>query len=93
MSSFEALYGKKCIIIIIWYNLVDGIILGLELLKEMEREVIIIKQNSKVVQDRQKNYVYNKKTHREFKVGDHVYIRVNPKRIPLKMGTCAELAL
>jgi hypothetical protein len=93
MSSFEALYGKKCTIIIIWYNLVDAITLGIELLKDMEREVIIIKQNSKVVQDRQKIFVDNKRTHREFKVVDHVYIRVNPKRISLKMGTCAKRAL
>ena len=43
MSPFEALYGRKCRITISWDNLVDGITLGLELLKEMQQEVIRIK--------------------------------------------------
>jgi hypothetical protein len=28
---------------------------------------------------------------REFKVGDHVYLRVRPKKISLRMGACAKL--
>jgi hypothetical protein len=51
-----------------------------------------IKQNLKVAQDRQKSYADRNQTHREFKVGDHVYLRVNPKRSSLRMGTCAKLA-
>jgi len=40
MSPFEALYGMKCNISISWDNLVDIIMLGLGMLKEMEQEVI-----------------------------------------------------
>jgi hypothetical protein len=45
-----------------------------------------------VDQDKKKSYVDRKRTHKEFKVGDHVYIRVKHKRISLRMGTCAKLA-
>jgi len=30
--------------------------------------------------------------HKEFKVGDHVYLRVKPKKRSLKLGGCAKLA-
>jgi ribosomal protein L21E len=62
------------------------------MLKEMEHEVVKIKQNLKVAQKRKKSHADNKRTHKEFKVGDHVYIRVNPKRSSLRMGTCAKLS-
>jgi hypothetical protein len=58
----------------------------------MERQVIQIKKNLKVAQNRQKIYADRKRTPREFKAGDHVYLRVRPKNISLKMGACAKLA-
>ena len=33
-----------------------------------------------------------KRVHKGFKVGDHVYLRVNPKKSSLKLGNCAKLA-
>jgi hypothetical protein len=48
MSQFEALYGRKCRVPISWDNLVENIIIGLDLLREMEQEVIRIKQNLKM---------------------------------------------
>ena len=38
-SSFEILYGRKCNTPISWSNLVDRLVLGPELLKEMEEIV------------------------------------------------------
>jgi hypothetical protein len=46
----------------------------------------------KVSHDRKKSYADSKRTHKEFKVGDHVYLRVKPKKSSLRMGTCAKLA-
>ena len=62
MSPFEALYGRQCKIPINWNNLVDRITIGPDMLKEMEQQVIQIKQNLKVAQDRQKSYVDRKRT-------------------------------
>ena len=45
-----------------------------------------------MVQDRQKNCADKNRIPREFKVGDHVYLRIRPQRSSLRMGTCAKLA-
>jgi hypothetical protein len=47
MSPFEALYGRQCKIPISWSNPVDRITIGLDMLKEMEQQVVQIKQNLK----------------------------------------------
>jgi len=31
-------------------------------------------------------------TQKEFKVGDHVYLKVKPQKFSLRLGTCAQLA-
>jgi hypothetical protein len=41
-------------------------VVGPDLLREMEEQMIKIKQNLKVTQDRQKRYVDKGRTHREF---------------------------
>ena len=50
--------------------------LGSEALQEMERIVKQIQRNIKTAQDRQKKYVDKKRVHREFEVGEHVYLRI-----------------
>jgi hypothetical protein len=49
MSPFKALYGRKCIFSISWDSLVDKITLGLDLIKEMEKEIIRVRKKFKVV--------------------------------------------
>lgn len=69
----------------------DNISLGLDMLKDMEKEVTKTKQNLKVAQSRQKSYANRKRTHKEFKVGDRIYIIVKPKRSSIRMGTYAKI--
>jgi hypothetical protein len=64
---------------------------GPDLLREMEEQMITIKQNLKASQDRQKSYVDKGRTHREFKVGDHVFLKVKSNRISLKLGNFSKL--
>jgi transposase InsO family protein len=92
MSPFEALYGRKCNTPVSWDNPADRALVGHELLKEMEDQMIKIKRNLKAAQDRQKSYADSNRTHREFKVGDHVFLKVNTNRSSLKLGSCAKLA-
>jgi hypothetical protein len=68
------------------------ITLGIDMIKEREQQVVQIKQNLKLAQDRHKIYVDRNKTPREFKVEDHVYLLIKPRRSSLGMGTCAKLA-
>jgi hypothetical protein len=66
-------------------------VVGLELLKEMKEQMLKIKQNLKVAQDKQKSYVDKNETHKEFKVGDHVFLKVKANRSSLKLGICSTL--
>jgi hypothetical protein len=59
---------------------------GLELLKEMEEKMVKIKKNLKDAQDRKKSYAHKTRTHREFKVGDHVFLKVKANRSSLNVG-------
>ena len=56
LSPFEILYGRKCNTPISWSSLVDRIMLGPEMLKDMEPTVKQVQHNLKVDQDRQKSY-------------------------------------
>jgi transposase InsO family protein len=56
MSPFEVLYGRPCNTPVSWSNPINKITIGPNMLKEMEQQVIQIKQNLKVAQNRQKSY-------------------------------------
>jgi hypothetical protein len=58
----------------------------------MEEKMLKIKQNLKATQDRKKNYADKGRTHREFKVGDHVLLKVKANRSSLKLENCSKLA-
>jgi hypothetical protein len=92
MSPFEALYGRKCNTPVSWDNLVDRAVVGPDLLREMEEKMLKIKQNLKAAQDRKKIYADKGRIHREFKVGDHVFLKVKSNKSSLKLGNCSKLA-
>jgi hypothetical protein len=68
------------------------VVLGPKFLKDMEDQVVKIKQNLKAAQDRQKVYADKNKTTREFKVGEHVLLKVKPRKSSLKLGSCTKMA-
>lgn len=43
-----------------------------------------VRSNLKATQDRQKNFSNWKRSFREFEVGDHVYVRIQPKKSTLQ---------
>ena len=48
MSPYEDLYGRGCRTAVTWDNPMNRVVLGPELLKETEQEVVKIRQNLKV---------------------------------------------
>ena len=84
MISFEELYGKKCNTPITWDNPTDTTMVGLQFLREMEEQLLNIKKNLKASQDRKKIYADKGITHRDFKVGDHVFLKVKVIKSSLK---------
>ena len=65
-SPFEILYGRKWNTPISWSNPIDRLMLGPNLLKEMELTMKKVQGNLKDVQDRQKSQVDLKWTQKEF---------------------------
>jgi hypothetical protein len=55
--------------------------------------MVKIKQNLKAAQDKQKSYVDNNRKTREFKLGENVLLKVNPKKNSLKLGSCTKLTV
>jgi hypothetical protein len=92
MSLFEALHGGKCNTLVIWDNPTDRAVVGPDLLKEMEKHMEKINQNLKASQDRQKIYADKNRVFRDFKVGEHVFLKVKVKRILLRLGSFPKLA-
>jgi len=86
MGPFGVLYGKRCRTPTNWSNPEDKLIMWPDTLIEMEETVRKLRKNLKVAQDRKKAYVDKKRTYREFHVGDHVYVRVKPKKSSLRWG-------
>ena len=64
MPPFEALYGRPCRTPLSWDRLEDRIIVGPDLIQEMEDQVKLIRQRLKEAQDRQKSYADTHRTDR-----------------------------
>ena len=64
MSPFEVLYGRKCNTLVSWDNPIDRAMVGAYLHREMEEQMLKIKQNLKDAQDRKKIYVDKCRNHR-----------------------------
>eukprot|EP00253_Pinus_taeda_P030573 PITA_30573 len=84
MSPFEVLYRRKCRVPTNWNSLDNKLALSLDMLAEMEDTVKKVCQNLKIGQDRKKVYAYKKITHKEFQLGDHVYLKVKPQKSTLQ---------
>jgi len=74
MSPFEVLYGRRSKTPINWLGPKDKLMLGLEMLQEIENTIKKIRGNLKTTQDKKKSYVDKNKFYREFMVGDYVYV-------------------
>ena len=57
----------------------------------MELTIKQVQQNLKASQDKQKSYADLKRTPREFQVGEHVYIKVKPKKSSLILEKYSKL--
>ena len=92
LSPFEILYDRKCTTPISWDNPADRLMVGPEMLQEMENMVRKVQQNLKEAHNRKKSSADQKRRHLEFQVGDHVYLKVKARKISLKLGNCAKMA-
>jgi len=66
MSPFEVLYGRKCRTPLSWIGLEDKLLLGPDMLEEMEEMVKKVRINLKAAQDGQKNFADQKRSFQLF---------------------------
>jgi hypothetical protein len=81
MSPFKVIYDRICVTSISWDKPMERIMVGPEMLQEMESMVRKVQHNLKEAQDRQKSYVDLKRRHLEFQVGDHIYLKVKAEKV------------
>ncbi|KAA3484531.1 reverse transcriptase [Gossypium australe] len=92
MAPYEALYGRKCRTLLYWTELSENKIHGVDLIKEAEQKVKVIRDSLKAVSDRQKSYADLKRKDIEFKVGDKVFLKVSPWKKILRFGRKGKLS-
>jgi hypothetical protein len=91
MSPFEVLYGRRFNTPVSWDNPTNTLVVGLELFRETKEKMLKIKHNLKVSQERQKNYDDKGRTHKGFKVGDHVFLKAKANKSSLKLENFSKL--
>jgi hypothetical protein len=92
IAPFEALYGRQCRTLLFWSQTVESQVFGLKVLKDVERQVQIIRENLKIAPSRQKSYADNQRRDLSFEVGDFVYLKLSPMRGTRKFKVNGKLA-
>ena len=80
MAPYEALYGRSCRSLICWTEVGESPITGPGLIRDTSEKVSFIRQHLLTAQGRQKSYADVGRRPLEFEVGDHVFLKVMPKR-------------
>ena len=80
MPPYEALYGRPCQSPICWTEVGESSIIGPDLIRDTSEKVGMIQKRLLIAQSQQKSYADERRRHLEFKEGDHVFLKVMPKR-------------
>ena len=80
MAPYEALYRRPCRSPLCWTEVGEISITGPDLIRDTSEKVSLIRQRLLTAQSRQKSYVDVRRRPLEFEVGDHVFLKVMPKR-------------
>ena len=92
MAPYEALYGRPCRSPICWTEVGERSITGPDMIRDTSEKVILIQQHLLTTQSRQKSYVDVRRRLLEFEIGDHVFLKVMPKRGVVKFGKRGKLS-
>jgi hypothetical protein len=75
-----------------WSEAGERTLFGLDLVKDAEEKVKVIRENLKLAQVRQKSYHDKGTAPRRFEVGDYVYLKVSPTKGVQRFGVKGKLA-
>jgi hypothetical protein len=92
MSPFEALYGRNYITTLHWDQPGERQVFGPEILLEAKENIMMVQENLKAAQSRQRRYANTRRRELNFEVGDYVYLKVSPIRGTKRFGVKGKLA-
>ena len=92
MTPYEALYGRPCRSSLCWTVVGESSITGLDLIRDTSEKVSLIRQCLLTAQSRQKSYADVRRQPLEFEVGNHVFLKVMPKRGVIRFGKREKLS-
>ena len=80
MVPYEALYGRPCRSPICWTEVGESSITCPDLIRDTSDKVGMIRKRLLTAQSRHKSYADVRRRPLEFKAGDHVFLKVMPKK-------------
>jgi hypothetical protein len=63
-----------------WNEPGENQVFGPEILRDVERQVQVVRENLQLAQSRQKSYADHRRRNLSFKISDFVYLKVSPMR-------------
>ena len=75
-----------------WTESEEATLIGPELVQETTEKIRVIRDRLLAAQSRQKSYADHRRRPLEFQVGDHVFLRVPPRKGVFRFGKKGKLA-
>ena len=91
-TPYEALYGRPCRSPIYWTEVGESSTTGPDLIQDTTEKVDLIRKRLITAQSRQKSYANKRRRPLEFEAGDHVFLKVMPKRGVVRFGKRGKLS-
>ena len=92
MVPYEALYGRPCHSPICWTEVGESSITVPGLIRDTSEKLGMIRKRLLTAQSRQKSYADIRRRPLEFEAGDHVFLKVMPKRGVIRFGKRGKLS-
>ena len=92
MAPYEALYGRPCRSPLCWTEVGESSITGPDLIRDTSEKVSLIRHRLLMAQNWKKSYADVRRRPLEFEVGDHVFLKVMPKRGVVRFGKRGKLS-
>ena len=92
MAPYEALYGRPCRSPLCWTEVGESSITGPDRIRDTSEKVSLIRQRLLTAHSRQKSYADGRRRPLEFEVGDHVFLKVMPKKGVVSFGKRGKLS-
>ena len=80
IAPYEALYGRLCRSLLCWTEVGESSTSGSKLIRVTSEKVDLIRKHLLIAQILQKSYADRRQRPLKFEAGDHVFLKVMPKR-------------